>query len=144
MSRDNEAIDQTFNEYVQAFQTLDPRSVAPYCDVPFLFIAPSGTRVMTTSDEVESLLSVMMAALKARDYARSEITDMNVTRMSESSALVSVRRIRYRTDGAELERLGETYTLRKVDHAWKLVAALVHDADAIIGLASGFGEKKGV
>jgi hypothetical protein len=135
MSRDEEPIVRMFNEYVQAFQRLDPRPVASYCNVPCMFIAPQGVHVMMNVSEVESLLAAMMAALKARGFARSEITGVRVSPVSDSSAMVSVRRIRYRADGGELERLGETYTLRKVDGAWKIVTALVHDPGAIVGLA---------
>lgn len=133
MPQDEEWITEVFNGYVIAFQTLKPRLVASYCHVPCMFIGSQGTRVMTTASDVESLLSAMMAALKARGYARSDITDMKVSRMSDVSALVSVRRVRYRSDGSELERLGETYTLRNVDGAWKIVTALVHDPDSIVG-----------
>jgi len=100
-----------------------------------MFIAPQGVRVMATPNEIESFFGGVMSALKARDYARSAIIDMRVNPMSEGSAVVSVRRVRYRTDGCELERLGETYTLRKVDGDWKIAAALVHDSGAILALA---------
>lgn len=52
--------------------------------------------------------------------------------MSESIACVSVSRIRYNTDKQELERLGETYTLRKNQGDWKIVAAASDDADRIL------------
>jgi len=89
---------------------------------------------MTSPSEVESLLAAMMSALQRRGYGRSEIADMSVNRVSNSGAVVSVRRIRYRTDGSELERLGETYMLREVDRDWKIVAAMVHDPGAILAL----------
>jgi hypothetical protein len=40
--------------------------------------------------------------------------------------------VRFNTNGQELERLGETYTLRKVDNDWKIVVAMVHDPGAIL------------
>jgi hypothetical protein len=132
MSRDEETIARFFNEYVQAFQTLEPRSVTSYCDVPCMFITPQRVRVMTSPTEVESLLAGMMSALKARNYSRSEIVEMGVNQMSDSNALVSVSRVRFNTNGQELERLGETYTLRKVDNDWKIVVAMVHDPGAIL------------
>ena len=90
---------------------------------------------MATPNEIESFFEGIISALKARGYARSAITDLRVNPMSAGSAVVSVRRVRYRTDGRELERLGETYTLRKVDGDWKIAAALVHDSGAILALA---------
>jgi hypothetical protein len=68
-----------------------------------------------------------MDGLKARGFARSEITEMRAHRLSEKLAVVSVRRIRYKIDGGELERLGETYTFRQVDNLWKIAAAIVHE-----------------
>ncbi len=132
MSRDEEAITRMFNEYVQAFQTLESHAVASYCHIPCMFIAPQGVRMMTNSSEVETLLTGMMSALKTRDYTRSEITDMRVSVMSACNALVSVRRIRYRSDGRELEQLGETYTLRKVASVWKILTAMVHEPGTIV------------
>jgi len=32
----------------------------------------------------------------------------------------------------ELERLGETYTLRRTGDDWKIVVAVVHDADGVL------------
>jgi ketosteroid isomerase-like protein len=132
ISRDREVIARVFNEYVQAFQSLKPSAAASYCQAPCMFIAPQGVRLMATSSEIESFFQGIMSALKARDYLRSAITDLRVNPMSEESAVVSVGRVRYRTDGRELERLGETYILRSPDGDWKIVAALVHDFGAIL------------
>jgi hypothetical protein len=65
MSRDEETIVQVFNEYVETFRTLEPRSVASYFHMPCMFIAPRGVRVMTNPTEVESLVAGIMSALKA-------------------------------------------------------------------------------
>jgi hypothetical protein len=57
---------------------------------------------------------------------------MRVNRMSESIALVTVRRIRYGPDRRELERLGETYTFRRTGNGWKIATAMTHDPDSIL------------
>jgi hypothetical protein len=124
-----------FNAYVEAFQKLEPRSAATYMNVPCVFIAPQGVRVMTSAAEVEAFFAGVMAQLKAADYSQSTIDDMRATRMSDHNALVSVRRIRYRSDGSELQRFGETYTLLKVGENWKIVSAMVHDPDALVASA---------
>jgi hypothetical protein len=72
-----------------------------------------------------------MEGLKARSYARSELTDLHVQEMSENTAFVSVSRVRYTSDGQELERLGETYTLWRTDDGWKIAVAMIHDPDTI-------------
>jgi ketosteroid isomerase-like protein len=134
-ARDERAITETFTRYVQAFQTLNPQAVLPYCHVPCLLISPQGVRLMETPAEVEALFARMIEGLQSRRYARSEVTDLHVSQMSEHIAFVSVSRVRYNTDGQELERLGETYTLRKTDDGWKIAVATVHDPDTLIRLA---------
>jgi hypothetical protein len=132
LARDIEAITQTFATYVQTFQTLDPHMTLPYFHIPCMFIPPQGVRVLATAADVEALLIQVMKGLKTRGYARSELTGLHAHQMSENTALVSVSRARYKSDGQELERLGETYTLRRTDNGWKIVVAMIHDYDALL------------
>jgi ketosteroid isomerase-like protein len=132
MAREEEAITQTFTNYIQTFQTIDPHATLPYFHLPCIFIPPQGVRVLATAADVEALLTQVMEGLKARSYARSELTDLHVHQMSENTALVSVSRVRYKSDGQELERLGETYTLRRTDDGWKIAVAMIHDPDTVL------------
>jgi hypothetical protein len=134
MARDADTVLQVFNEYVQAFQTLRTQAVVSFIHLPCMLIAPQGVAVMSSTAEVESLLAKMMEGLKARGYARSELTDVEAISLSENSVLVSVNRARYKKDGSQLERVGETYTFRKIDNGWKIVTATVHDPDVILRL----------
>ncbi|MGH7929142.1 MAG: DUF6841 family protein [Candidatus Binatia bacterium] len=132
MAREEEAIAQTFTNYIQTFQTLDPHATLPYFHVPCMFIPPQGVRVLATTADVEALLTQIMEGLKARSFARSVLVELHVKQMSGNAALVSVSRIRYATDGRELERLGETYTLRRTEDAWKIAVAMIHDPETIL------------
>jgi ketosteroid isomerase-like protein len=132
MARDENTVLHVFNEYVQAFQTLRAPAVTSYFHFPCMLIAPQGVAVMANATEVESLLDKMMEGLKARGYARSELTDVEAIPLSENIVLVSVSRARYKTDGSQLERLGETYAFRKIDNGWKIVTAMVHDSDVVL------------
>jgi ketosteroid isomerase-like protein len=132
MAREEEAITQTFTNYTQAFQTLDPRAALPYFHLPCMFMPSQGVRVLTTAADVEALLTQVMEGLKARSYTRSALVNLNVKQMSANSALVSVSRVRHANDGRELERLGETYTLRRTEDGWKIAVAMIHDPDAIL------------
>ncbi len=134
MARDKDTVLRVFNEYAQAFQTLRASAVAPYLHLPCMFIAPQGVAVMSSTAEVESLLDRMMEGLKARGYARSELTDVAAIPLSENIVLVSVSRARYKTDGSQLERVGETYTFRKIDNGWKIVTATAHNPEVILRL----------
>jgi ketosteroid isomerase-like protein len=132
MAREEAAITQTFANYIQTFQTLDPHATLPYFHLPCMFIPPQGVRVLATAADVEALLTEVMEGLKARSYARSALMDLHVKQMSGNTALVSVSRIRYATDGRELEGLGETYTLRKTEGGWKIAVAMIHDPDTVV------------
>ena len=132
MAGEEEAITQTFTNYVQTFQTLDPQATLAYFHVPCMLIPPQGVRVLATAADVESVLIQVMDGFKARGYGRSELTDLHVHQMSKDTALVSVSRVRYKSDGRELERLGETYTLRSTDDGWKIVVAMIHDPDTVL------------
>jgi hypothetical protein len=132
MKNEEQAITQTFTNYIDSFQTLQTKNVLRFCDSLLLIISPQGLRTMTAPKEVEELIGQLMASLKARDFSRSEITNMRVSQMSDDIAFVSVSRVRYKTDGKELERLGETYTLQKMEAAWKIVTVIIHDADVIL------------
>jgi hypothetical protein len=132
MKNEEQAITETFTNYIDSFQTLQTKNVLRFCDTLRLIISPQGLRTMTAPKEVEELIGQLMASLKARDFSRSEITNMRVSQMSDDIAFVSVSRVRYKTDGKELERLGETYTLQKMEAAWKIVTVIIHDADVIL------------
>ena len=132
IAREEEVITQTFTDYTQAFQTLDPHATISYFHVPCMFISPQGVRVLATAADVQALLIQVMEGLKARGYARSEVLNRHVNQMSDNTALVTVSRIRYATDGRELERFGETYTLRKIEGDWKIAVAMIHDPDIVL------------
>jgi ketosteroid isomerase-like protein len=131
MARGEAAITQTYTDYVHAFQTLDPHAVLSYCHVPCMVLSTQAVCVMATPAEVEALFIRLFKDLKARNYARSEITDLHVHQMSENIAMLRVSRVRYTTDGHELERLGETYTFRNTADGWKIVVATMHDPHTI-------------
>jgi hypothetical protein len=101
MAREEEAITERFNNYVQTFQTLDPKATLPYFHVPCMFIPPDGVRVLATAADVEALLTQVMQGLKARSFARSQLTELHVKPMSGNIALVSVSSgpVRYRWTG---------------------------------------------
>ena len=104
MARDENTVLHVFNEYVQAFQTLRAPAVTSYFHFPCMLIAPQGVAVMANATEVESLLDKMMEGLKARGYARSELTDVEAILLSENIVLVSVSRARYKIETSRDQR----------------------------------------
>lgn len=127
MAADQDAVLRVFHEFVGGFQALRASTVASYLHLPCMFVSSRGVAAMSDAAEIESFLATMMQGLKARGYERSELTAVAILPMSDGIILISVRRIRYRCDGSELERLGETYTFRRINDGWKIVTAMVHD-----------------
>jgi ketosteroid isomerase-like protein len=125
-------ITQAFERYVDTFQSLDPKATLRHLQVPTLVLDARGAVVLSTEADAEAFLTKVMRDLAARGYTRSEITESYVHLLDETTALVSVNRVRYATAGRELERVGETYTLRKTADDWKIVVAVVHDASGVL------------
>ena len=134
MAGDEQIVTQVFRDYVESFRSLKPDGVVPYCDVPCLFISAQGTRMMKDTGKMTAFTAQLMEGLKARGFARSDLAELKVNQMSAHIVVVSVKRIRYKTDGQELERLGETYVFRKNAESWKIVTAMTHDADRVLRL----------
>jgi len=125
-------ITQAFERYVDTFQSLDPKATLRHLHVPTLVLDARGALVLSTEADAEAFLAKVMRDLAARGYARSEVPELYAHLLDETTALVSVNRIRYATAGREMERLGETYTLRRTGDDWKIVVAVVHDSSGVL------------
>lgn len=134
MEDEPEAIARTYLDYFDAFQKLDPDAVLPYYDMPCMILSSDALRAVAGIDEARALFAGMMKGLAARSYGRSEWTRLGLKQLGASVAVLSAGVIRYRTDGAELERFGATYTMRKTDAGWKIVMLTVHDVDGVLDL----------
>ena len=131
MPDETDAIRRTYDEYFQVFQTLRPEAVATFYHVPCMALSPQGVVVMTTTEEVRALFRTMRTTLQERRYGRSEYRGLQVKLLSDQTALVSTRVVRYATDGKELEQFGATYILRKTDDGWKIAVITIHDPDRL-------------
>ena len=134
MTENREAVAQTYRDYFQAFQTLDPEAVLSYYHLPCLFLSSHGILLVTSAAEGRGLFAEMMKGLKARSYARSGWGKLGIKQLSDHAALLSTKVVRYKTDGTELEQFGATYTFHKTDVGWKIAVVVVHDFDTILEL----------
>lgn len=136
MNSEKEIIIQTYRDYVQVFQSLDPKAILPYFHAPFISIASREVRVMATFPEIEGSFAGNMDILRQNKYARTDIIEIHARQMGTGLALVSVDLERYTSDGEQLGGPGRTYTytytLRKVDDRWKIAVAMAHDPESIL------------
>ncbi len=98
-----------------------------------MLMGPPGVMAAPTRGELATLFVTIVESLKARGYGRSELDLREVKVLSPNAALASGAALRYKADGEELERIGVTYLLDKVDHAWKIAVMVLHDSDAGAG-----------
>jgi hypothetical protein len=125
---DTVEITRHFMRYVQTFQALNPQAMLRHVRVPLVFLDGREMHVLSSSAEIEALLTNIMRDLVSRGYARSDLEELWVYPLSPSTALVSVARARYNANGDEIDCLGETYTLlRDGDDEWRIAIAVVHD-----------------
>jgi ketosteroid isomerase-like protein len=139
MNDEIEKIIQTYRDYIQAFQLLNPKAILPFYHAPFMSISSREVRVMSTPTEIEESFAANMDILRNSKYARTDIIELHARQMSKGLALVSVNLERYTAVGEQLGGPGKcypyTYTLRKTDDAWKIVSAMAHDATAILRIS---------
>ena len=135
MSSEIDLIEKTYRAYFTVFQMGDPRAITPYYHVPSLFLSPAGSYALSSLREAELFFERLIYALKARGYARSVLTDLQVKPLTEDLALVNVRGERWKRDGELLERISALYTMRKQDGAWRIAAATMYDPERPLSLS---------
>lgn len=139
MEGEIQKITETYNDYIAAFQTLDAKAILPFYHAPFMSISAREVHVLNTPGEIETSFARNMSILREGDYARTEMVKLYAKKMSKGLALISVCLERYTSAGEQIGGAGKTYTytytLRKVDEAWKIVVAMAHDAQAILEIS---------
>ena len=123
------AVTQALTDYYAAFSTLDAHAVAPYFHEPSQIVSPAGVVPALTRAAVIAGFQPTMDALRARGFAKAEITNLRVKRLSAASVIAGGVAVRRKSDGQELERSGVVYLLQKTNAGWQIAAIVIHDAD---------------
>ena len=123
------AVTQALTDYYAAFSTLDAHAVAPYFHEPSQIVSPAGVVPALTRAAVIAGFQPTMDALRARGFAKSELTNLRLKRLSAASVIAGGVAVRRKSDGQELERNGVVYLLQKTNAGWQIAAIVIHDAD---------------
>ena len=126
---DQTDVTQFLTKYYTAFSTLDLETIAPFFHEPSVFISPQGVLATQTSDDVKAAFSVIAETFRSKGYGRSELINLKVQQLSDTTTLASGIADRYKADGQQLERVGVTYILQKSDSRWKIAVTVIHDAE---------------
>ncbi len=111
---------------MQAVETLDPETALPFYHLPSMFIAPQGVFPVPDTSTARALLSEFMGQLRSQSYRRTEVLGLTVRKLSPDLASCAGTFVRFNASGAEIARVGFTYTLRRAG-SWKIIVAAVHD-----------------
>src|SRR5207249_2522901 len=126
---DNAAVAQVLADYYRAFSTLDARAVEPYFFEPSQLVSPAGVVPTPTRAAVAAAFRPVMDALRAKGFAKSELIDLHLKRLSAATVIAGGIAVRRKTDGQELERVGVVYLLQKTNAGWQFATVVIHDAD---------------
>ena len=125
---DMSGVVDTFPRYRQAFQALDAAAVARHFHEPAFFITPGEARALPTIAAVEQEYARVMAGMPP-DYARTEFGPLTEHWLGDDLAMVSGSGSWKNRAGEDMLPFGMTYTLRRVDGAWRIVVAAIHAPD---------------
>ena len=123
---------QVLADYYRAFSSLDVQAVGPYFHEPSQLVSPAGVVAMPTRAAVAAAFQQSMDALRARGFAKSELINLHVKRLSATTVIAGGVAVRTKTDGQELERAGVVYLLQKTNGEWQIATIVVHEANDAI------------
>jgi hypothetical protein len=117
---------ESFRRYAQAFQSLDAKAVARHFHEPSLLITPYGVAGLRTIAEVEQAYARLMADLPAQGYAGTEFSSLDEHRLNDDLAAVTGAGVWKKATGERFAPFGMSYTLRRVEGAWRIVVATIY------------------
>jgi ketosteroid isomerase-like protein len=125
---DTTTVTEFLNTYYRTFSTLNVETIAPFFHEPCLFLSPQGVVAAPNHDVVKEVFKTIAKDLLSKGYGHSELTQLNVERMSATAMLGAGVAVRFTADGRELERVGVTYILQKSGNGWRIAVTVIHDA----------------
>src|SRR5882724_5799745 len=126
---DNAAVVQVLFDYYRAFSTLDAQAVGRYFNEPSQLVSPAGVVPAPMRAAVTAAFQPVMDGLRARGFAKSELTNLHLKRLSATTVIAGGVAVRSKTDGQELDRAGVVYLLQKTPAGWQFATVVIHDAD---------------
>jgi 3-oxoadipate enol-lactonase len=124
---------RTFGAYAQTFNLLDPKQVEPFFQVPAMLMTSEEVAVMQNSDDVCKVFEKLMNELRDKKFKESKIIgSLKVTQLSDNQGQVVGVAKRFDVEDREIEHFGFTYTLRKVETKWKIIAGVLYEPETFL------------
>ena len=126
------AVTKALTDYYRAFSTLDAQAVLPYFHEPSQLVSPAGVVPTPTRAAVAAAFQPIMDGLRARWFAKSELINLHLKRLSISTVIAGGVAVRQKTDGHELERAGVVYLMQQATAGWQIATVVIHDAEEVL------------
>jgi 3-oxoadipate enol-lactonase len=121
---------KTFISYIKAFNSLDPTTVLPFFYLPAMLITSKEVAVMEKPIEVLGVFAILMDDLKRKNFKESQIVgSLEVKQLSDNQGQVVGVAKRFNQSDEEIEHFGFTYTMRKVEDKWKIIAGILYEPE---------------
>ena len=127
VSSEQDRVVRVFQIYVTAFAQGDAAEVARCCQAPFMWVTADEVSLAVSLGEIERKYVTVLDGLRERGFSRTEGRQLRVRMLGPALAIASGWAVRYAGD-AELERLGATYLLRKIEEDWRIVVLTTHSS----------------
>ena len=116
---------KAYNEaFVRANAEDDPSLMRPWMRLPVMRYRNGSVQASTTAEEVDALYGRMVEALKGTGYARSVLSDFEITVLNPTTALVRCHAVREKADGTVHEEFDAAYLMARIEDHWQ-VSSLV-------------------
>ena len=125
---DRAAVTEVLSDYYRAFSTLDAQAVLPYFHEPSQLVSSAGVVPTPTRAAVAAAFQPVMNGLRSRGFAKSELINLHLKRLSVNTVIAGGVAVRRKTDGQELERAGVVYLLQRTSTRWQFATVVIHDA----------------
>jgi len=96
---------------------------------PSQLFSPAGVVPTPTRAAVAAAFQRVMEAVRSRHFAKSELINLHLKRLSVNTVIAGGVAVRQNTDGQELERAGVVYLLQRASAGLQLATVVIHDAE---------------
>lgn len=121
---------QSYNSaFVQANTDDNPALMIPWMRPPVLRFGIGTVTTAATPQDIEAMYRRMIDGLKGTGYARSTLSNFDITLLNPTTALVRCHAVRERADATVVEEFDACYLMARGDTHWQ-VAALISQRPA--------------
>jgi 3-oxoadipate enol-lactonase len=121
---------RTFGAYAQTFNLLEPTKVEAFFHLPAMLMTSEEVAVMQNSGDVCRVFEKLMNKLRDKKFKESKIIgSLKVTQLSDNQGQVVGVAKRFNQSDEEIEHFGFTYTMRKVEDKWKIIAGILYEPE---------------